>query len=97
MKITKIAIILLLAILAYTKAGMNFPKGSDYVLHLLGGLIIAWILEKPYLYFVCAVLAEIAQPLLCANRGFELHDIVMNLAGCIIFNFYEKSTNRAIY
>ena len=85
MKLIKIAIISILFFITYTKIGTNFPKGSDYFLHLFGGVLVAWLFEKPLVYFALAIAAELAQPILCPSRSFEIHDIVMNIAGCLCY------------
>ncbi len=82
----KFFLIIPLCVLAYTRYGMLFPKGSDYFLHLFGGLFVAWLFSGRFaLALLLAVFAEGIQPFLCANRGFELHDVIMNLAGVSTF------------
>lgn len=83
--VAKGIVVFMLYVLAYTKYGMFFPKGSDTYLHLVGGFLLSWIIGNPYLYFLAAILAEIAQPVLCPRRGFDMHDLFMNLAGATIY------------
>lgn len=74
----------------YTSLGMYFPRNADYILHLIGGFVLAWILERPTIYFSIAVLGEVFQPFFCSGRGFELHDVLMNSTGCLLYFFLNS-------